>query len=247
MYPSVQHLLKENGIPKEKADEIPATGPNGRLLKGDVLAYMGKIKETHTVELSKRIAKLAHLDLSNIKMKVPQEVAPKAQEKQEAASVDEPEVEVALPVSLNAVLECQQRLAQDYGRSVPVTTFIEHATRMANEHLPRSAIAKPTADELFNAVLGLEKAPKYSRGNFTAKFVPPTVAPMRTTAQKSDILDILSGKKPAPKPAKAPTLLDAHVPNLFTVSVPKGDERRGRVFLQRLKSILETGPGQLVA
>ena len=58
LYPSVQHLLRENGLPKEEADKIPATGPNGRLLKGDVLAYLGRIKDNYTSELSERIAKL---------------------------------------------------------------------------------------------------------------------------------------------------------------------------------------------
>ncbi|CAG8678909.1 9976_t:CDS:2, partial [Paraglomus occultum] len=40
--PAVAHLLLTNGI--TDTANIPTTGPKGRLLKGDVLAYMGKIK-----------------------------------------------------------------------------------------------------------------------------------------------------------------------------------------------------------
>ena len=37
------HVLHEKGIPESEISKIPATGPKGRLLKGDVLAYLGKI------------------------------------------------------------------------------------------------------------------------------------------------------------------------------------------------------------
>ena len=34
--------------------------------------------------------------------------------------------------------------------------------------------------------------------------------------------------------------------NIFSVSVPEGDERQGMVFLERVKEILEDEPGSLV-
>ncbi|KAG0328804.1 hypothetical protein BGZ99_004468 [Dissophora globulifera] len=40
--PAVAHLLLENHI--KDVTKIPATGPKGRVLKGDVLAFLGKIK-----------------------------------------------------------------------------------------------------------------------------------------------------------------------------------------------------------
>ncbi|KAI9227535.1 MAG: hypothetical protein DHS80DRAFT_31664 [Piptocephalis tieghemiana] len=42
--PAVGFLLDKVGIDQEKASRIPTTGPKGRLLKGDVLAYLGRIK-----------------------------------------------------------------------------------------------------------------------------------------------------------------------------------------------------------
>ena len=40
--PAVAHLLLQNHI--QDVTKIPATGPKGRVLKGDVLAFLGKIK-----------------------------------------------------------------------------------------------------------------------------------------------------------------------------------------------------------
>jgi hypothetical protein len=34
--------------------------------------------------------------------------------------------------------------------------------------------------------------------------------------------------------------------NIFSVSVPKGDEKRAKVFLERVKIVLEAEPGRLV-
>jgi len=256
LYPSVQHLLKQNGLPKEEADKIPATGPNGRLLKGDVLAYLGHIHESAASETAERLKKLSHLDLSNIKPAAPKKQA--APEKSTPASevpqvVEEVDVEVALPVSFQAVVECQKRVQESIGVFLPVSTFIARATELANEDLPRSQTSKPSADELFDAVLGLDKVvgKKYSRGNFVPQVtaLPPTTLRIPApAAKKADIFDILSGKKPTA--AKKPVIRGADrvvAPvNVFSVNVPKGDERRGRVFLERVKSVLEAEPGRLV-
>jgi pyruvate/2-oxoglutarate dehydrogenase complex dihydrolipoamide acyltransferase (E2) component len=46
--PAVAHLLASNRITDTK--KITATGPKGRLLKGDILAYLGKIKPPPVVK-----------------------------------------------------------------------------------------------------------------------------------------------------------------------------------------------------
>jgi pyruvate/2-oxoglutarate dehydrogenase complex dihydrolipoamide acyltransferase (E2) component len=255
LYPSVQHLLKVNGLPKEEADKIPATGPNGRLLKGDVLVYLGSIQKSSASEVAERLKKLSHLDLSNIKPAAPKKAdAPeKAATAPEPVVVEELPVEVALPVSLKAVMECQKRVQESIGVLLPVSTFIARAAELANEDLPRSKLSKPSTDELFNAVLGLDKiaGKKLSRGHFIPQItaLPPTTLRSRTPAtKKPDVLDFLAGKKPVA--TKAPVTGGAEkviAPmNVFSVSVPKGDERRGRVFLERVKSVLEVEPGRLV-
>jgi hypothetical protein len=250
LYPSVAHLLKENGLPKDEADKIPSTGPGGRLLKGDVLAYLGTIGKSYPLEQSKRIGKLAHLDLSNIKLAPPKKEA--ALEKPAAIEevVEEVDTEIAVSISLTAVLECQKRIQDSVGIFLPISTFIARASELANDSLPRSKTAKPSADELFNAVLGLDKVagPPVSRGRFVAQasFLP--ASPFRPAkSAKPDTLDFLSGKKKAPRASKVRGATGAApAVNVFSVSVPKGDEQRGLVFLERVKSVLEAEPGRLV-
>lgn len=254
LYPSVQHLLEVNGLPKSEADKIPATGPNGRLLKGDVLAYVGKIDNAYPSELASRFTKLSHLDLSNIKPMAKKEAPKKEAAKAAPAIVEDLPVEVALPVSLTAVMECQKRVKDSIGVFLPLSTFVARATELANESLPRSKLAKPSSDELFNAVLGLDKvSAKYSHGNFVPQITslaPQSLATSPKAAPKSDILDLLAGKKPSSKRSSSKTAVvggGATGPlNVFSVSVPKGDERRGQVFLERVKTVLEAEPGRLV-
>jgi hypothetical protein len=150
-------------------------------------------------------------------------------------------------------MECQKRVQESIGVFLPVSTFIARATELANEELPRSKTAKPSADELFNAVLGLDKiaGKKASRGQFIPQVtaLPPTILrPRMLATKKPDTLDILAGKKSfAPKKSALGGAEKIVAPlNVFSVSVPKGDERRGRVFLERVKSVLEVEPGRLV-
>ncbi|OLL24460.1 putative pyruvate dehydrogenase protein X component, mitochondrial [Neolecta irregularis DAH-3] len=63
--PAVMHLLREYSI--TDPSRIIATGPNGRILKGDVLAHIGKINESTPKSLTDAFCKLSKLDLRNIK------------------------------------------------------------------------------------------------------------------------------------------------------------------------------------
>ena len=62
--PAVLRLLQEYGIKDPKS--IAATGPQGRLLKGDVLAYVGTINSDIPKILKDILAKKRSIDLSNI-------------------------------------------------------------------------------------------------------------------------------------------------------------------------------------
>jgi hypothetical protein len=250
LYPAVQHLLKASGLPLQEADKIPASGPNGRLLKGDVLAYIGKVSKNYPSEITARLNKLSHLDLSNIQLAV---VAPppKPEKPSAAAPVAElpKETEVALPISLTAVIATQQRVQEALGITLPLSTFVARATELANESLPASKNQKPTADDLFNSVLGLDSVPRSSRGSFLPNITALGPAPFATpsrSASKPDIIDLLSSKsaKPARKAAK-PTSATAG-PSVFSVSAQNGEEKRAMEFLERMKLVLEQEPGRLV-
>lgn len=86
--PSVELLLHQNNISADDAiSKIPASGPNGRLLKGDVLAYIGEIKKESVVSIAKYIKSREHLDLSNIKLAEPK---PKDAGKPESIEPEKP-------------------------------------------------------------------------------------------------------------------------------------------------------------
>lgn len=72
LFPSVVSLLESNGISKEEAfAKIQASGPNGRILKGDVLAYLGKIPTESVEKVSELVNSHMNLDLKNIeKLKI---------------------------------------------------------------------------------------------------------------------------------------------------------------------------------
>ncbi|EOO04427.1 putative pyruvate dehydrogenase protein x component protein [Phaeoacremonium minimum UCRPA7] len=254
LLPSVAHLLHEKGIDESKISEMTPTGPNGRLLKGDVLAYLGAIAEKTPADIEARWGKLSHLDLSNIKVaeKKPEAAKPAEKAAEKAAPVVE-ELLVTLPISLASVIEVQRKVQDTLGVFMPLSTFIARATDVANDELPLAAGAKPSADELFNQVLGLDKVgPKGSRGYYLPQISalpPPPSFGRRALPQKADIIDILaaSSKKSAPvsKTTLVPSVSTAG-PNVFSLKVTKAEEKRARVFLERVKLVLENEPGRLV-
>lgn len=253
LYPSVINALHANGLSKEDADKIPATGPSGRLLKGDVLAYAGKLSDSaYASNLSRIVSEKAHLDLSNIKVAQPKApAAAPAASSAPAEPVPEPVTEVTLPINFKAVLECQKRLQDSLGVYLPLSEFVARATELANEDLPRSKNAQPTADELFDAIVGVNNIPTTSKGQFIPEVSAlPSFAPKPAkTAPKSDIIDILTGKSTRSKSAKTigPSASAIASPvNVFSVSVPKGEEKRATIFLERVKTVLEKQPGDLV-
>lgn len=255
LLPSVIHLLKQNGLDESAVDGITPTGPNGRLLKGDVLAFLGKINANTPAEVSARFEKLSHLDLSNIKVaKAPESKKPAKEAAPATPPPPPPKSVVTLPVSLEAVMAAQKKIHKSLGVFLPLSTFVERASELANDELPLPADYQPTADELFEQILGLDKVGgrKTSRGNYlpqvaalSSTSTAPAPAPSKTKKQ-ADILDILTSK---PKPAARKTSVLPEQPtgtNLFSLQVPKAEERRAQVFLERVKIVLENEPGRLV-
>ncbi|PSS00969.1 hypothetical protein BD289DRAFT_423068 [Coniella lustricola] len=253
LYPSIIQLLHENGIDVSKADEIPATGPKGRLLKGDVLVYLGKAKSDSASNVQARYTQLAHLDLSNIKVAEKKPAPAKSAEK--AAKTAAPAVQplqVSLPISLASVLEVQSKVQANLGVVMPLSTFISRAAELANDELPLPTDYKPSADELFNQVLGLDKVgARSSRGHYTPQIsaLPPpaSLSQKAFKAPQSDIIDILAGgsAKRTVAPTPRPSGLSSGL-NMFSLQVPKTEARRAKTFLERVKLVLEEEPGRLV-
>lgn len=258
LLPSVGHLIKEKGLSKEDVSKIKGTGPHGRLLKGDVLASLGSINAKTPAAIEARFNTLAHLDLSNIKVAEKKAPAPKETPKEAASAPKAPvieKLEVSIPVSLAKVVEVQNKIQDTLGVFLPISTFVGRAAEVANDDLPQ-ALRAPTANELFDQVLGLDKikVAKGSRGVYLPQIsaIPPAslFAPQSAASKKTDIIDILaapSKKKSASQPAAIRTVPGmSSGPNVFSLVVPKAEEERAQIFLERCKLILEEEPGRLV-
>ena len=251
LYPSVQFALKENGLSKEDADKITATGPGGRLLKGDVLAYAGKIDKDYSASLSKRLSKLGHMDLSNIELAPAHKPSAAAQV---AAEEELPQdTEIAMHISLSAVIATQKRVQDTLGITLPLSVFIARASELANEDLPLSA-KKASADDLFYSVLGLDDVvPKSSRGNYfpLVTGLPASLSSGTPLPRKTDIFDELIGGKPQrAQSVTLPPLVGAKgvasTMNIFSVVARPGEEKRVEMYLEKMKLVLEAEPGRLV-
>ncbi|KGQ12544.1 Pyruvate dehydrogenase complex protein X component [Beauveria bassiana D1-5] len=257
LMPSVEHLVKANGISEAQVSQIKPSGPGGRLLKGDVLAYLGTINAEAPAAVSSRFDHLAHLDLSNIKVAEKKPTPAQKADAAPAAPVQELPLDINVPISLAKVVQVQKKIQDTLGVFLPLSTFISRAAEVANDELP-PARHEPTASELFDAVLGLDKvkAAKGTRGVYLpqvsaipdgATYKPkgtPTLPP------KHDIIDELASR-PLQLPPSSMVTIDT-VPglssggNVFTLTVPKAEEERAYAFLQRCKFILEGEPGRLV-
>ncbi|KAL9072652.1 MAG: hypothetical protein Q9157_005032 [Trypethelium eluteriae] len=255
LYPSVEHLLHAKGLSKEDADKIPASGPSGRLLKGDVLAYLGQIDKSYSAAQSQRINQLGHLDLSNIQLAPKKAAGPAKKTVAEQLPKDVPDlpVEVVLPIDLAAAVACQKRIEDTLNIHLPLSTLIARASDVANDDLPRKNLS-PTSDELFYDVLGssVSKIPKVSRGHYAPRLssFDPSVSTKEPTFRKpqSDIYDLLTetNKSTARQPLDASTAATVVPVNVFSLSVPKAEKDRAQTFLQRIKLVLEREPGRLV-
>ena len=257
LYPSVQALLIENGLQIEDAAKIPASGPSGRLLKGDVLSYLGQIKKDYSAEQSARISKLGHLDFSNIQKATPKPTTrPPPPPKTESVPEPAADTQVAVPISLVAVLSSQKRIKDTLGITLPLSTFIARASEIANERLPRAQPVAPDADELFDAVLGLDKVKKTSRGTYVPQIAglpsdhESSTASTTARHRPKDVIDLLTSgpgraalSRPAARAADTPA---SGGNNVFSVTVKKGEENRARTYLERVKTVLEAEPGSLV-
>ncbi|KAL4810212.1 hypothetical protein BDV18DRAFT_54682 [Aspergillus unguis] len=252
LYPSVSQLLHEKGIPESEVSKIPASGPKGRLLKGDVLAYLGVIPSDYPSSQASRIEKLAHLDLSNIKIAPPPapaapETAP-APEKPVARAP--PTISVAVSISLSTVLSVQKKLQESVGVTIPLSTFLARATDLANDDLPRSPYAKQTASEIFDELLGAQPI-QASRGEYIPELnaVEASTEARPTQTVKEDLIDFLSGAatpKRAPRVAQTTSYETQQALNVFSLTVPEGEEKRARTFLERVKTLLTIEPARLV-
>ncbi|KAF3285481.1 pyridoxine biosynthesis protein [Orbilia oligospora] len=221
--PGLVHLLHTNGL---QMSDINGTGPQGRVLKGDILAHLGKIDKNKPKSLASDISKLSKLDLSNVTPKKQSSPPSKKQEdQQQQKQIKKPnpleEIEVSIPISL-AKLNTTQ---------IPVETTIAKAVELANSGLPPSKIPA-TPGELFDEILGLpsiRREPKYSVK--TSEFKPVPQTPV-----VADLFDEIIGIS---KPRSVSSSSSSSGLQEFKVKVPAIDRDRAEFFLAKVKFSLE--------
>lgn len=268
LYPSVVALLHANGLSESDAASITATGPGGRLLKGDILAHLGNIHKEYPSESANRIKVLGKLDLSNIDLAatappVPTSSVPDSIPAQESPATDALE-KLSITIDMMPVFELQDRISTNLGIDMPVATLLDRATALANRNLPAAAQTtnSMTADDLFDAVLGLPTSPRPRNGAFVPileSIAPSHSAPAthaRSTqppAASRDLFDdILGGLTQRDQPAAPTTWTNnaasdpSSAESVFSVIAARGEGLRAEAFLSQIKTVLETEPGSLV-
>ncbi|KAK6355263.1 pyridoxine biosynthesis protein [Orbilia brochopaga] len=218
--PGIALLLHTHNL---QLSDIKGTGPAGRVLKGDVLAHLGKIDKDKPRALAAEIARLAKLDLSNITPAKPKPAAAPKVDKKAPAKVDPLQlVEVSLPISLAR--------ASAAAADSPVADAIARAVDFANAGLPPSKIP-PSPAELFDEVIGLPVSPR-RQPRYTVTSAEYKPAPPPPSA--AELFDEVLGFKATRVGAAAPSGLRE-----FKVRVPAVDRDRAEFFLAKVKFSLE--------
>ena len=254
-YPSVHRLLREQGIELDTAN-IPATGPNGRLLKGDILAYLGRVKQDYLHEQSQRLNNLSHLNLSRSKS-VSVDAAPQSSGDQTKSTNDSSDngdfehsdVEMITPISLDAVHHCQELLRRSLDVGVPLSRFISQASKIANKENPLKFLTQSKEDAIFDAIV--EQGKSRQKPNFVPNISSPQVI-MRTELKerKVDYLYFLTAKWPTTRATirserRTPKSVEREA-KILSVRVKKEDRGAASTYLKKLKALLEVEPCQLI-
>lgn len=238
------------------------------MLKGDILAHLGNIHKEYPSESANRIKVLGKLDLSNIDLAatappVPTSSVPDSIPAQESPATDALE-KLSITIDMMPVFELQDRISTNLGIDMPVATLLDRATALANRNLPAAAQTtnSMTADDLFDAVLGLPTSPRPRNGAFVPileSIAPSHSAPAthaRSTqppAASRDLFDdILGGLTQRDQPAAPTTWTNnaasdpSSAESVFSVIAARGEGLRAEAFLSQIKTVLETEPGSLV-
>lgn len=204
LFPSVETLLHRHGISSEEAfKSISASGPKGRILKGDVLAYLGEISSEANAKISSFIDSKSHLDLSNIVLKEPSTEALKAPE---ASPKKEP-----LKVTKSLV----------FTKDVPVETvqsLVDIAEKTAIQFAYSSPLGQTSAlsDPLFDDIV----APVRDTARFSVKV---RVNGPKSLTSSASLFDEILGAGQSVTFADSPPFVDLEL--VINEKVPDAKER----------------------
>ncbi|GMM39061.1 Pdx1 protein [Saccharomycopsis crataegensis] len=204
LFPSVSTLLESNGISKEDAlEKIEATGPNGRLLKGDVLFYLGKISKESAGAIATYFKAHEKLDLSNIQgapiKAESSDSATEAKSSSDAAvpakpSIPEPKV-IKQSFDLSSIVELREA---SLGKVKPFTIyeFVSEAVKKSQTYaLQRHPVKSDFYDDLFEDIISIPSRVDRFKVNFKINQPESKVTP---SVGQPSIFDLLTEVKSAP-------------------------------------------------
>lgn len=227
--PSVASLLEANDISKEDAlSKIQASGPNGRILKGDVLAYLGRISQDSVNKVSSFVNSHANLDLSNIeKLKITPKEAAKPSGKPE-----KPKKEIKViseTINLGSVEESVKSLSAESALSFDLANYVKEASKRSESFAyQRRSVSSDYYDPIFEDLVALPT--NLERFKVDLNIQIPKKAPA-FTGESSDFLDLLDS---TPSTASEPT-----VTVKVTVSPNVQDaEAKANAYISKLKNYL---------
>ncbi|KAL2709651.1 Pyruvate dehydrogenase complex protein X component [Kluyveromyces marxianus] len=245
-FPSVATLLQENSIsPEEAFAKIKATGPNGRILKGDILAYLGKISQESLDKVTSYIKSHEKLDLSNIELRKEQPAAEQpATASSEAAPAAAAAAEARQPLVLSEQITLRVPVSVSYEQlAEAVRSYVKESTFLAHEE-PLNNSASDLYDPLFEELLVQE--PHKPRFKVTYNLVSVDDAPAASHHYHPDIFELLAGTTTSTNSntaaASAPAQADARHEYVLNVSVAVDEslvdaKERAESFVSRISSL----------
>ncbi|QLL33576.1 hypothetical protein HG536_0E04870 [Torulaspora globosa] len=237
LLPSVVMLLAENGISKEDAfSKIKATGKDGRILKGDVLAYLGRISADSAVRIADYVKSGERLDLSNIELKTE---VPKSASVPEADKGKETNTTAA--AQPEPIIFSEQLILEFPGKSQPgelqqsVRAFLKEAYHYTHE-APLADARSEHFDPIFEDLI--TPAPTAPRFRYTYQLT--SLADNPDSKGHRDIFDLLSESTDASAATKPAS--PAKQEYALSLSVQVSDkfydaEERSKRFVEYVKQL----------
>lgn len=235
LLPSVAILLAENGISKEEAfDKIKSTGRGGRILKGDVLAYLGKISADSAVKIADYVKSGERLDLSNIELRTEEPKSSPAAGAEEAkgAPVAKPE----------PIIFSEQLLLEFPGKTQPeelkqsVKAFLNEAYHYTHE-TPLTNARSDYFDPIFEDLI----TPSPTEPRFRYTYQLTSLTEELDLKGHQDIFDLLSEGTATPA-AAAETTTPAKQEYALSFSVQVDErfhdaEEKSKRFVEYVKQL----------
>lgn len=273
LLPSVLSLALDNNLTKEDViEKVLASGPKGRVTKGDILAYLGKVPRGDVDSLVTSIQKLQHLDLSKVIIK-PQPVeraavssAPVQKPDTKSASSQTPPASTSSavlpaappnppkpkPIVLSGIFTLadinylQDGVAANIGSSISTKSLIEKASKYALRDSHKLFATKQSKSVFFDPIFEDIIAP-------SALGQPPFVVSIKyprsstpSLALKHDSYDDFLGTPKSPKATAAIGTSELLSVDVTINNKYPGATDKAKIYLDRLGFYLSQGKGELL-